>query len=155
MNILFVCTGNTCRSPIAEGVLRDMATRKGLPYVALSAGLRAFPGMPVSPESVDAARLLEPPVDISNHKARLLKPEYMEAADLVITMTDDLKIRVQQEFPAMMDKVYTLNEMAKEPGEVADPYGASLAIYEACAKQIQALIEKGLAFLESMNRLER
>lgn len=155
MNILFVCTGNTCRSPIAEGVLRDMAKREQLPYVVLSAGLRAFPGAPVSRESVEAALLLEPPVDIATHKARTLKVEYMEASDVVITMTEDLKARVQSAFPKMAYKVYTLNEIAKESGEVADPYGASSAVYETCAKQIQQLIEKGLEFFASKNRLER
>lgn len=141
MNILFVCTGNTCRSPMAEGLLRQRAEERGLDIQALSVGLFCVPGAPVSEESVKA---LEGVVDISQHSSRPLKVAHMEAADLVIPMTEDHKAILLRQFPFMKDKIMTFKEWAGESGDIDDPFGSSQDVYEECAEMMKVLLEKAL-----------
>ena len=88
MNILYVCTGNTCRSPMAEGITNAIAKEEGKEILALSAGLYPLVGEPVSEEAVVATSKR---TDISSHKARLVTKELLEAADQVWAMTESHK----------------------------------------------------------------
>lgn len=141
MKILFVCTGNTCRSPMAEGLARMLGQAKNLSVDALSAGLFAAYGAKVSPEAVEAVKDL---VDISSHQSRPLKVELVKTADLVIAMTEDHKKVLLRQFPNDSEKIKTLAEWAGERGDVLDPYGGSQATYNECAQQIKTLITKAL-----------
>ena len=145
MNILFVCTGNTCRSPMAEGMTRALAKQKGLDVTTLSAGLFAAYGAKVSPEAVIAVKEL---VDISGHESRPVKVEFIEASDLIIGMTEDHKKVLLRQFPEAADKIKTLAEWGGQSGDVADPYGGSQEVYNQCAEQMYNLINAGLDSLE-------
>lgn len=81
MNILFVCTGNTCRSPMAEGIAKAILAKKGKDDVVLSAGLFTAPGGRVSPFAVEAVKDI---ADISEHRSRPLTTALIDAADLVV-----------------------------------------------------------------------
>ena len=96
MNILFVCTGNTCRSPMAEGITRALAAEKHKDVTTVSAGLFAAYGAKPTEQAVVAVRSI---ADISNHESRPLTMELVNAADLILGMTKDHKSVLLRQFP--------------------------------------------------------
>ena len=139
LNILFICTGNTCRSPMAEQIFNEQA--KGLSAHALSAGLDAKAGSPMNLQAADALNQLGyMPTD---HSATLVSTEEIEKADLILTFTQDQKSELGQRFPAAIEKLFTISEYANgEQGQdVSDPYGNSAEVYRETAETINSLVE--------------
>ncbi|MBW8741862.1 MAG: low molecular weight phosphatase family protein, partial [Acidobacteria bacterium] len=111
--ILVVCSGNICRSPIAEGLLRRALERRlddGAPAVG-SAGTIAVDGAPAMPESVEAAR--ERGVDIRTHGARRLTPQLIDDADLVVGMAAEHREAVARLLPGAAARAFTLKELTR------------------------------------------
>ncbi|NLC53140.1 MAG: ribose 5-phosphate isomerase B [Firmicutes bacterium] len=152
-NILFVCTGNTCRSPMAAALLRQLLNERGGQFENIrvsSAGLYASPGAPASPEAVETMRGLG--ADLSNHLARELAREELAAADLILTMTNAQKNQIIKIYPGVKDRTYVLREYISAQNtaeidgwDVPDPFGQPLAVYQQCAtaleKDLRALID--------------
>jgi protein-tyrosine phosphatase len=123
--VLVVCTGNICRSPIAEGFLQQLLQDRGIERVGVeSAGVSGLRGYPADPEAVRAAA--EQGVDISGHRARRVKPGMIETADLVLAMTAEQRDRVTGLVPAAARRAFTLKELVfllekskGEPGEAS------------------------------------
>jgi len=111
--ILVVCSGNICRSPMAEGLLRRALERRlgGDAPEVRSAGTIAIDGAPAMPESIEAAR--ERGVDIRAHAARLLEPDLIDVADLIITMAAEHREAVQQLVPGAAPRTFTLKELTR------------------------------------------
>lgn len=136
--IVFVCTGNTCRSPMAEGLFCAMDGQARTGLTAQSAGLFAHDGLPASENAILAAK--EYGADLTAHHARQLTEQIARDAAYLVCMTTAHYDRLVEKFPWAEDKVFTL--AAKD---VADPFGGTLETYRACAAQLKeyvaALIE--------------
>lgn len=145
MKILFVCTGNTCRSPMAEGITRVLATECGLDIQVVSAGLFAAYGAKPTEEAVIAVQSI---TDISSHESRPLTMELVNTADLIIGMTADHKSVLLRQFPFDEAKIKTLAEWGYGTGDVSDPFGSSQEVYNECAEQIYNLVKAGLSSIK-------
>lgn len=108
--VLFVCTGNTCRSPLAEGMFSLTARTRGLAAEARSAGIAAVNGIPISKHTETI--LKEKGTQASAKGSQALTAEHVDWADLILTMTMGHKKSILQQYPAAVDKTYTLKEFA-------------------------------------------
>ena len=138
--VLFVCTGNICRSPLAEALLRRAVEQRGLDVTVGSAGTGAWEGAPAS----EGAYLvgLEHGLDLSAHRARLLSRDLVEMSDLVLTMARHHRARVDELGGG--GRVQVLGEyagMAAADAEVGDPFGGDLEIYRETFRQLAQLID--------------
>lgn len=136
--ILFVCIGNTCRSPIAEYLANNIITEKNLNFRAASVGFIAD-GMPISDNSKHVLALNG--IDASNHISTLLNEENLRKSWLVLTMTGKHKNKILQLYPASASKVYTLSEYAGFNNDVADPIGENIEYYENTFEEINEKVK--------------
>jgi RpiB/LacA/LacB family sugar-phosphate isomerase len=147
--ILFVCTGNVCRSPMAEGILRHTTRDRG-DYRALSAGLGACEGQPPSPNAVQAVRELG--IDISGQRSRPLTPELVQQADYIFGMTHSHIDTVSLLFPQAAERTFLLREFDETldffEKDISDPIGGSYEVYLNCRDQIEQGIASLLRFLD-------
>lgn len=141
--ILFVCTGNICRSPMAMGLLRDKLCEAGLEgeYEVRSAGVWGLESQP--PSAYALQMMAERGIDISDHRSHDLTPQDVEEADLILTMERGQAEAIRVEFPPHAHKVHLLSEMAGRHYDIRDPYGGPLHEYRQCANEIERLIEEG------------
>src|SRR5216117_3282459 len=139
--ILFVCTGNICRSPLAAALLQRALAQRGIDGLEVaSAGTGAWDGAPVS----EGAYLvgLERGLDLSAHRARLLTRELVEDADLILTMARHHRARVDE--LGGEGHVFVLGEYAGREGdeaEVSDPFGGDLDVYRDTCVELEALLQ--------------
>jgi protein-tyrosine-phosphatase len=136
MHVLFVCTGNTCRSPLAEAIARDVASRRQVTDVRFSsAGTSAWDDAPAS----DGALLigLERQLDLNAHRARQLSRDIVETADLILAMGPHHLERI--EALGGIGKSHLLTSYAShgvEARAISDPFGGDLEVYRAAADEL-------------------
>ena len=118
--ILLVCTGNTCRSPMAEALFRRMAEARGIPVKVKSAGVAAMAGQPMSRHAADVLRTKG--LDPSGFRSSELTEADVEWADAILTMTANHKRHVLERFPSAVDKTHALKEFASDGGETAEKW---------------------------------
>ncbi len=127
--VLFVCTGNTCRSPMAQALFDRYAVNNGIDAVADSAGLATADGLPVSQNAVNAMQELG--IDISSHRAKSASKALLAAADLIVCMSNT---------HLEMLKAYGYQATVLGRG-IPDPYGGSLDQYRLCRDEMNAAMD--------------
>ena len=137
--VLFVCTGNTCRSPMAAALYNDQYKETEGAALATSAGLYATPGAPISNEAVEALREAGiAPIagyDYTAHRARPIRREMMEEADEVVAISGSHAMELTLRFPEFAGKIRTL------PMDISDPYGQGIEAYRLCLMQLRYCLQ--------------
>jgi RpiB/LacA/LacB family sugar-phosphate isomerase len=146
-NILFVCTGNVCRSPMAEGLMRELL--KNRPDISVSsAGLGALDGQPVTEASRKV--MAELGIDISGHVSQSLRASLIEKSDFIFTMTRQQQDTIIALFPSATEKTFVLCEFENSEVigcDISDPIGQSIEVYRRTRDQIRAALPSILEFL--------
>lgn len=151
--ILFVCTANICRSPMAAGIFDALAGDMRLDLRSESAGVAALVGEPAAPHAVRAVD--EMGIDIRGHRARQVDRAMVQAADLVLAMTSQHAQTLQRNFPEFRKKIQTLPECSTGDtvAGIADPYGYGFSVYRTTAREllrhVELLLERERRFGEA------
>jgi len=163
--ILFVCTGNTCRSAMAEGIFKKILKERkedNSSFNILSAGISALPGISPTPEAIKV--MSEQGIDISQHHAQELREEIIKKADLILVMANEHKEYVHKEFPFAQNKTFLLkkftlnnktesNQKNERNYEIIDPIGRKIEFYRIIARELKKNLEKILDnILEENNK---
>lgn len=143
MRVLFVCTGNTCRSPMAEALLKEIAEERNLEIQVHSAGLFAAEGQRPSTNAIETIDNK----DIKEHRSKMLTKELMDWAELVLVMTKSHLNMVEKMYPGAKAKTHLLLDFTEYiDKDIADPFGGSIDEYERVKLQLEeavfALLEK-------------
>lgn len=151
--VVIVCTANICRSPMAEGLLAHALAAQPPPLRDLkvvSAGVATRPGEPVSENSVVALRKVG--IDIAGHRSRTLSQDLLNQALLVLCMTESHRALIQHQASPVPERLHLFREFLPPPacGEIADPFGGPLKVYEACRDEMVEAIPAIVNYLKGL-----
>jgi protein-tyrosine-phosphatase len=151
-SILFICSANICRSPMAEGLLRAIMQEDPEGWQIESAGIWSLKDYPAAENTLKV--LNERGVDLSSHRSRQVTKELMEAFNLILTMERNHKEALVAAFPEHAAKIYMLSEMVGKQHDIADPIGLSLAVFESTAQEMEAIFAAGKRRMRELSERE-
>lgn len=149
-HILCVCTGNICRSPMAEKLLAHALDAEEGPLrnlSVISAGVAAYPGDPASPHAVTALKKVG--LSLADHQSRPVNPELIEKAALILCMTESHRLTIISQFEEVTAPILLMRELLDSGNpEVPDPFGSSLKHYENSRDSMVEAIPSIIQFLK-------
>lgn len=140
-SVLFICTANLCRSPMAMAILRSQVEHSSDEWRIESAGTWAVEGVRANLKTQQI--MTEFGLDISDHLSQIVTPELLKSFNLILTMEPGHKEALQIEFPEVARRVYLLSEMIGLNFMIIDPVGGEIEEYRATAREIEHLISDG------------
>jgi protein-tyrosine-phosphatase len=140
-SVLFVCTANICRSPMAMGLMRARIKEEKDEWQIDSSGVWAQRGYPVAQYTQEV--LKRRGVDLSNYGSKSLTTEMIQQFNLILTMERNQQEALQHAFPQYIGKIFMLSQMVGKRHDIADPVGGSLADFESTAQEIEQIVNKG------------
>ena len=148
--VLLVCTGNTCRTPMAEGILRKKLQEQGAQLVTVkSAGTGAVEGMPASFIGISVARIHD--INIMSHRSQPVSKKLMDRSDLVLVMAEDHLTYLTENYPQHKHKIHLLKNYGREtPVEdpnIFDPIGSEGELYEQVFQVLEEEITRIVPFI--------
>lgn len=143
-SVIFICTANRCRSPMAAGLLRRLVAEQGAgdQWQITSAGTWAAPDLPAM--SLARSVCETKGADLHAHRSRLLTAEILQAADVILVMTRFHLEAVRAEFPQLADRLFLLSELIGQRFDIADPINGTLDDYRRSADDIEHILIAGL-----------
>ena len=136
MKIMFVCTGNTCRSPMAEAIAKSVFPEDK--YEIISRGISVYANAPASTNAQQAVK--NAGLDLSEHVSKQISEEDIKTSDVIFTMTNAHKQMLMNVCAKYGKPIFSLAEFAGSTEEISDPYGGSLEVYENCFRQIAGYV---------------
>ena len=140
----FICTGNSCRSPMAECYFTSIINKKNAEVEIFSAGVACCNGWNASKEAIEIMKILN--LDLSSHRSSSLNDEMVETADMLIVMTNAHKHAILHKWPKTAKKIYLLREFEENSNikdlEIMDPVGFPVEIYDKCFSLMKKPLER-------------
>lgn len=136
IRLLFICTGNTCRSPMAETLARSIF---GAGFLLSSAGLQAWEGQPASWQAIEV--LKQKGLDLSRHQARRVNETLLQEADWIVPMTGAQEEYLQTCFPEFRPKIKKISSWMGKEEDIIDPFGQSVDHYRQCAEKLYDMLQ--------------
>lgn len=149
-SVLFVCTANQCRSPMAAALLSALAVQRGEAdrWQIQSAGTWAEPDRPAT--QLSQTVMQRQGIDLTEHRSRSVTAELLESVDVVLVMTRHHQEALLAEFPAMRGRVLLVSQLIDRKFDIEDPFGGSVDDYELCAADLQNILHEGYDRLAEM-----
>lgn len=145
MKIMFICTGNICRSAMAEGMMKKLAKDNNLDLDICSCGIYAEDGDYATYNAVEAAKYYD--VNIEGHRATNIRRSKIKEMDIILCATESHKQSVLYMYPELKEKVFTMKEYAEldkngQDMDIKDPWGYDMNVYQNCAEEIEKCLIK-------------
>jgi protein-tyrosine-phosphatase len=149
-SVLFVCTANQCRSPMAAALLKALAAQRGEAdrWQIQSAGTWAEPDRPAT--QLSQAVMQQRHIDLADHRSRSINAALLDSVAVILVMTRHHQEALQAEFPTVQGKVLLMSQLVDRKFDIEDPFGGSLDDYELCATDLQNILSEGYDRLAEM-----
>ncbi len=148
--VLFICTANICRSPMAMGLLRQRAASQPDQWIVESAGTWTEGGEPAAARTVQVLR--NRGIDLSNFQSRIVTGEMLRSFDLILTMEKGHKEAIKIEFPDLADRIFLLSEMINQDYDIDDPIGKPVSAFEETARDIDEILVRGFPKIFALSK---
>ena len=148
-SVLFVCTANICRSPMAEGLMKIIVREREEPWLIQSAGVWAYANQPAA---INTIKILDEfGIDLSRHLSKSVSEDFIEIYNLILVMEKNHKETLATAFPDRSSKIFMLSEMEGSIKDIHDPIGGTIADFRSMAEQINKILKNHIERIHKLS----